>query len=277
MNGRITGSIALAAFVLLAGASALAQDTPPTPGPAAPAAVDSAAAASSAAPAGSAAPKSTGVITGYAYKTHSSVPSAAASGVHHARIAHHANEAVAKVSGFEMLPDGGSRLFVQLSRQVDVDQAKDMAADNGPPHGRHGRSAKQGPRAALTRLTFMLKGTELTRANDANSLETIDFNTPVVRARLQPSGRDLRFVILLRADVTPTMKIIPAKDNGAMLQIDFPQGSYVAPGANGVPGATGTNEPVNGALPSNANGNANGNASGNTNGSGDTNDSMGPQ
>jgi hypothetical protein len=230
---------------------------------------------SSAAPAGSAAPKRTGVVTGYAYHTHGPAPLTpqSASSVHSARLPHHANEAVAKVSGFEMLADGGSRLFVQLSRQVDVDQTKDTAADQGAPHARHHRDAKQGPRAALTRLTFVLKGTELSRINDENSLETIDFNTPVVRARMQPSGRDVRFVILLRADVTPTMKIVPAKDNGAILQIDFPQGSYVTPGANAVSdsAATGTNEPVNGALPSNRNGNGDGA------GSGDTNGSMGPQ
>jgi hypothetical protein len=184
---------------------------------------------------------------------------------------HHANEAVAKVTGFEMLADGGSRLFVQLSRQVDVDQTKDTAANDAPRHGRHGRAAKQGPRAALTRLTYVLKGTELSRSNDENSLETMHFNTPVVRARLQPSGRNVRFVILLRADVTPTMKVVPAKDNGAMLQIDFPQGSYVTHGANGAPDST-TNEPVNGAMPSQP---ANGN--GDANGSGDTNDSVGPQ
>ncbi len=189
---------------------------------------------------------------------------------------------MAKVTGFEMLADGGSRLFVQLSRQVDVDQTKDTAANDAPRRGKHGRGAKQAPRAALTRLTYVLKGTEVGRTNDENSLETVHFNTPVVRARLQPSGRDLRFVILLRADVTPTMKIVPAKDNGAMLQIDFPQGSYVAAGSQAAQAPGATNEPVNGALPStpgttvNMTGDPNGNANG-TPVSGETNDSTGQQ
>jgi hypothetical protein len=291
MNGRIPGSIALAAFVLVTGASgatasrALAQDTPAAAASAAPAApatsapapADTAAtpapsaapAASVAAPSSTATPKNTGPsVTGYAYHDHAAAPAVSAPR-HHARLAHHANEVQALVTGFEMLADGGSRLFVQLSRQVDVDQGKESVGGGAPRHGKHGRAAKQAPNATLTRLTYVLKGTELARSNDANSLETMHFNTPVVRARLQPSGHDLRFVILLRADVTPAMKVVPTKDNGAMLQIDFPQGSYVTLGAGPASDST-TNEPVNGALPSQR-------APGDANGSGDTNGSMGPQ
>ncbi len=273
MNGRSTGPLALAAFVLFSGATAVAQNPPAEAPAAAPPADSSAAPAASAAPVSSAAPKSNEpAVTGYAYHEHPSPPAPASfSSRHHARLAHHGNEALAQGTGFEMLADGGSRLFVQLSRQVDVDQAKDMATAQAPRH-KHGRAAKQAPGAALTRLTYVLKGTELLRRNDGNPLETIDFNTPIVRARLVPSGRDLHFVILLRADVTPTMKTIPTKDNGAMLQIDFPQGSYVTSGSGSAYDPA-PNEPANGALPSRGSQGAPGAA----NGSGDTNGSMGPQ
>ena len=69
------------------------------------------------------------------------------------------------------------------------------------------------------------------RRNDEGALMTVHFNTPVVRARLLPVGRDLHLVVVLRSDVTPAMKVVAAKDNGVMLQIDFPQGSYLPAGA----------------------------------------------
>ncbi len=83
------------------------------------------------------------------------------------------------------------------------------------------------------------------------ALVTVHFNTPVVRARLVPAGRDLDLMIELRADVTPQMKIVPAKDNGAMLQIDFAPGAYLPPGAgdtsDGAADATGAS--ASAALP----------------------------
>jgi hypothetical protein len=136
----------------------------------------------------------------------------------------HAGEAVATFPGFEMLADGGSRLFVQLSKQVDVDQQKDAGHAAAP--ARKGKRARAATASGPT-LKYTLKGAEVLRRNNELALVTVHFNTPVVRARLQPAGRDLLLVVDLRADVTPSMKVVPAKDNGAMLQIDFPQGSYL--------------------------------------------------
>lgn len=111
---------------------------------------------------------------------------------------------VATLPGFEMQSDGSSRLFVQLTQTVQVEE-----------------------RVAKGQLTYVLKGTHVTVHNNQNPLETVHFNTPVTRARLVPSGGDLLFVIELRAAATPTWKITPAKDGSAILMVDFPKGSYL--------------------------------------------------
>jgi hypothetical protein len=190
------------------------------------------------APSGAGAPvagaKSNGDVTGYGYsdKPVRSAPSAPT----HARrrlpkLLHHANEVVASFPGFEMLADGGSRLFVQLSKSVDVDQAKSSDSTPRPMRkGKHARAnAKPAAGGAGSTLAVTMRGAEvLSRVNEL-ALETVHFNTPVVSARLVPAGNDLQFVIHLRADVAPTVKVVPTKDNGAMVQIDFPAGSYLPP------------------------------------------------
>jgi hypothetical protein len=188
---------------------------------------------------------------GYAYGEHARSAPASSAPVHHARMVRHAGEALATFTGFEMLADGGSRLFVRLDRTVEVEQAKDVEV---APRGAHARKGKHAA-AATNRLVFTFKGAELGHSNDSNSLETMHFNTPVLRARLVPTGRNLRLVVVLRADATPTLKTVPAKDNGSIVQIDFPQGTYLPAGDSLVsPEATSgdqTMQPVQGALPSN--------------------------
>ncbi|HEY2515202.1 MAG TPA: hypothetical protein VGI39_30255, partial [Polyangiaceae bacterium] len=98
-----------------------------------------------------------------------------------------------------------------------------------PVKGRKGKHVKAA--AGARTLTYVIKGTEIRRHNEGEALVTVDFNTPVVRARLLPVGRDLHLVVVLRADVTPSMKLVAAKDNGAILQLDFPSGSYLPAGA----------------------------------------------
>jgi hypothetical protein len=71
------------------------------------------------------------------------------------------------------------------------------------------------------------KGAQVLQRNNRNALVTVHFNTPVSRARLVPAGRDLHFVLDMRADVAPTFKVTPAKDNSAILQIDFAKGDFL--------------------------------------------------
>lgn len=112
---------------------------------------------------------------------------------------------VATLPGFEMLGEGGSRLFVELSQTVQVEE-----------------------RRARGTLTYVLKGAHVTVHNNENPLVTVHFNTPVTRARLVPAGHDLLFVVDLRADVTPTWKMNPAKEGSAILSIEFAKGTYIS-------------------------------------------------
>ncbi len=135
---------------------------------------------------------------------------------------------VATLPGFEMLPDGGSRLFVQMTGNPQVEEKK-----------------------AAGSVTYVIKGVRIIRRNNRNALETAHFNTPVLRARLVPSGHDLHFVVDLRHNVAPQWKLtanssIGAKpetagangarpekaseaSNGATttLAVDFPKGDFL--------------------------------------------------
>lgn len=110
----------------------------------------------------------------------------------------------ATMPGFQLLDGGGSRLFVRLSSQVPVDAQK-------------GKSS----------LTFVLKGAHVATRNNLRALETVHFNTPVLRARLVPKKDELLFVVELRADVTPTWKMTEEADKTSTLSIDFPSGNYL--------------------------------------------------
>jgi hypothetical protein len=111
---------------------------------------------------------------------------------------------IATLPGFEMLADGGSRLFVQLTQNVPVEEK----------------------RAAGT-LTYTLRGAHVAKHNNERPLVTVHFNTPVSRARLVPSGNDLLFVVELRSNVQPTWKLEAAKDSSAVLAIDFAKGDFL--------------------------------------------------
>ena len=109
---------------------------------------------------------------------------------------------------FETMADGSTRLSIALSQSIPYD-------------------AKSSP----GRLVYVLKAARAAHRNDYNPLVTVDFNTPVARARLTPHGRDLWFVVDLRASVKPDVTTEPAKDGGVVLQIAFPKGDYLPPSA----------------------------------------------
>jgi hypothetical protein len=120
----------------------------------------------------------------------------------------------AVLPGFEALADGSTRLFIEFTGPVTYD-AK-------PAHGS---------------ITYVLKGAHVDRRNNYNPLVTVHFNTPVTSARLVPHGRDLWFVVALRADVQPTVSVDAAKDGGSVMRIEFPKGDYVPSGAGAPPPA----------------------------------------
>ncbi|HEX7664475.1 MAG TPA: hypothetical protein VF407_08195 [Polyangiaceae bacterium] len=189
-----------------------ASTAPAAPGPAAtapgapPAAAstttDPAASGSASTPA---VPPPSGAVGGFTYSdAKPKKSSGVAAGKTHAKATSHAGAAIATLPGFEMLPEGGSRLFVELTKTITVDE-----------------------RAVAGGVTYVLKGAHIAKRNNENALVTVHFNTPVTRARLLPSGGDLHFVVELRQNVKPTWKLVPAKDGASVLQIDFPSGTYL--------------------------------------------------
>jgi hypothetical protein len=155
-------------------------------------------------------------LTGYGYSDHTARPPVTRTPpprglqVRSGTRAHHpvvpaASGPVATLPGFEMLAEGGSRLFVELSQNVQVDE-----------------------RRARGSLTYVLHGAHVTVHNNTNPLVTVHFNTPVATARLVPAGHDLLFVVALRADASPTWKLNPGKEGSSVLTVDFPKGSYIS-------------------------------------------------
>lgn len=139
---------------------------------------------------------------GYAY---SDKPTPSSRTSHHSR--YRARGPVVNMPGFEQTNDGGSRLFVQLSQTVPVEERKAQGS-----------------------VTYVLKGASPRVWNNTNALVTVHFNTPVSRARLVPQGADLLFIIELRSAVSPTWKISDSQDKTAILAIDFPKGDYLSGG-----------------------------------------------
>lgn len=182
--------------------------TPPPPGGGAPATATAAGATGSTAAGNNGAAvdaaavekKGNGQMGGYAYDDK---PSRRAAPVGRAA-PRRAGGPQATFPGFEQLPDGGSRLFVQLSHTVPVEE-----------------------RRAQGSVTYVLKGAHLRVNNDANALVTVHFNTPVFRARLMPSGNDLLFVLEMRSAASPTFKVHDNQDKTSTLQIDFAKGDFL--------------------------------------------------
>lgn len=190
----------LTALIGLCPVVALAQATPPagTAGPTGPATTDTAAPAASAGPSATVYPGATGY--GWSTKPRKHGPWHPHTPVARAR----SQSPDALLPGFETLADGTTRLFVLMSKPVQY-EAK-------PAQGT---------------LTYVLKGAHVDKRNNYNPLVTVHFNTPVTSARLVPHGKDLWFVIDLRAATTPTVAMDAAKDGEAMLRIEFPKGSYL--------------------------------------------------
>lgn len=118
---------------------------------------------------------------------------------------------VATLPGFEMLPDGGSRFFVELTHQTTVVEKRDART-----------------------LTYTIQGAHVVHRNNENILETIHFNTPVTRARLLPARSGLVFSVELRADAVPVWRMVDGDDGGSTLQIDFPKGAFLPAGETDV-------------------------------------------
>jgi hypothetical protein len=125
--------------------------------------------------------------------------------------------AVATFPGFRLLPDGRSRIYVELTRSVSVDE-----------------------RRADGMLIYVIHDARVPVRNNRNALITTHFATPVGRARLLKAGRDVELIIDLRKNASATQKVVAGENGGARLEVDFPAGDYPpTPGLFDPPAAKG--------------------------------------
>jgi hypothetical protein len=126
--------------------------------------------------------------------------------------------AVATFPGFRILPDGRSRIYVELSKSVTVEEHRTDQA-----------------------ITYTLHDAQVLVRNNKNALITTHFSTPVSRARLVPAGNDLNLVLDMRKAANATHQVVPGENGAARLEIDFPAGDY--------PLEPGRFEPPQGGMP----------------------------
>jgi hypothetical protein len=107
--------------------------------------------------------------------------------------------------GFQMRPDGSSRVFLQTS--VSVTTA-----------------------GSLLKRSFVVELGDAPIAGDTNRfpLLTQHFNTPVTRVELKRANRHTTLIITLRADVQPQVSSEQAQSGFFFLYVDFPAGNYLA-------------------------------------------------
>jgi len=99
----------------------------------------------------------------------------------------------------------GSRFFVQVSGDVRMET-----------HREEGR------------IVVLIRNARIHLANNRNPLESRFFNTPVVRAYLERRGRNVAFVMDLRADVQPQVEIREAAGDYRFIVASFAAGNFVA-------------------------------------------------
>ncbi|MBX7196184.1 MAG: hypothetical protein K1X94_29275 [Sandaracinaceae bacterium] len=104
--------------------------------------------------------------------------------------------------GFQMMPGGGSRFFVQTSAAISTSV-----------------STSEG------RVEIVFPNTAIHVGNSRRFLETAFFETPVVRAHLERRRNDMVLVMQMRANVVPQ---ISSGTEGTFFftYIDFPAGQY---------------------------------------------------
>ena len=129
-----------------------------------------------------------------------------------------AGVAIATFPGFRLLPDGRSRIYVELTKAVSVDERRAEGA-----------------------LVYVIRDARVPVRNNRNSLITTHFATPVGRARLLTSGPDVELVIDLRKAASASQKVVAGDNGGVRLEVDFPAGDYPPmPGLYDPPAAKGS-------------------------------------
>jgi hypothetical protein len=105
--------------------------------------------------------------------------------------------------GFQMLPNGGSRVFIQTSVEVKPDLRR------------------EGNTLHLTLNSFALP-----KGNARLPLDTSFFNTPVKSVRAKAKKDAVVVEVELRANVSPSMRNERASTGYYFVYLDFPAGNY---------------------------------------------------
>jgi len=145
-----------------------------------------------------------------------------AMGLGGARADEMATDAAGRASPSASIPAGAARSNGQATAgfETRADGSTSLSVETSQP-------LSYGTLVGRGRITYVLKGARVGHRNNSNPLVTVHFNTPVTRAQLLPRGRDLWFVIDLRASVQPTVTTEPAQGGRWVLRFDFPKGDYL--------------------------------------------------
>lgn len=108
--------------------------------------------------------------------------------------------------GFQMLPTGGSRVFVQLSSEVT------------PELKREGEGWQ-----------LFLPGVSLPAGNARRPLDTHFFNTPVKAVRTVARGKGVSVLLDMRAKLQPTIRTERAQTGYFFVYLEFPPGQFISP------------------------------------------------
>jgi hypothetical protein len=102
-------------------------------------------------------------------------------------------------TGFHVFDDGSSRIWVRLTKAVNVEE-----------HATRGK------------VTFVLKGAQVPGRNNKNPLITSHFSSSVMSARLLANKHDAELVVNLKRAVIPKHRVVARPDGTTSVQIDFP-------------------------------------------------------
>jgi hypothetical protein len=108
--------------------------------------------------------------------------------------------------GFQMLPDGGSRVFVQTSTEVTPELKRDGNGDN---------------------WQLVLSGVALPQGNARRPLDTHFFNTPVKSVRTHARGATVSLLLEMRAKLKPILRTERAANGYFFTYLDFPPGNFL--------------------------------------------------
>jgi hypothetical protein len=108
--------------------------------------------------------------------------------------------------GFQMLPDGGSRVFVQTSIEVTPELKREGQSDN---------------------WQVLLAHVALPPGNARRPLDTSFFNSPVKSVRTLARGQGVAVILSMRAKLKPIVRTERAQSGYFFTYLEFPAGSFL--------------------------------------------------